>query len=139
MTSSEHPERKPSGGDVTGMLRAWVRGAEGAEEQLLRVVYDQLHAQAQRAMRREDREHTLQVTALVHEAYLRLVEQRPIDWQNRSQFFGIAAQMMRRILVDHARGRHAAKRGGGADAITLDRVDAAAPDESDPVDVLALH
>jgi RNA polymerase sigma-70 factor (ECF subfamily) len=134
MPPSEQPEL-----DVTEMLRAWVRGAHGAEEQLLRAVYDQLHAQAARAMRREGREHTLQVTALVHEAYLRLAEQRPKQWQNRAHFFGIAAQMMRRILVDHARARHAAKRGGGVQEITLDRIDAAAPGESDPIEILALH
>jgi len=124
--------------DVTGMLRAWAQGSPGADEELLRAVYQELRRQAQRAMRREGSEHTLQATALVHEAYLRLADQRPSAWRNRSQFFGIAAQMMRRILVDHARARLADKRGGGATAITLDESSASSGD-ADPIDVLALH
>ena len=124
--------------DVTGMLRAWAQGSPGADEELLRAVYQELRRQAQRAMRREASEHTLQATALVHEAYLRLADQRPSAWRNRSQFFGIAAQMMRRILVDHARARLADKRGGGATAITLDESSASSGD-ADPIDVLALH
>ena len=124
--------------DVTGMLRAWAQGSPGADEELLRAVYQELRRQAQRAMRREGSEHTLQATALVHEAYLRLADQRPSAWRNRSQFFGIAAQMMRRILVDHARARLADKRGGGATAITLDESSASSGD-ADPIEVLALH
>jgi len=124
--------------DVTGMLRAWAQGSPGADEELLRAVYQELRRQAQRAMRREGSEHTLQATALVHEAYLRLADQRPSAWRNRSQFFGIAAQMMRRILVDHARARLADKRGGGATAITLDESSASSRD-ADPIEVLALH
>ena len=124
--------------DVTGMLRAWAQGSPGADEELLRAVYQELRRQAQRAMRREASEHTLQATALVHEAYLRLADQRPSAWRNRSQFFGIAAQMMRRILVDHARARLADKRGGGATAITLEESIASSGD-ADPIDVLALH
>ena len=124
--------------DVTGMLRAWAQGSPGADEELLRAVYQELRRQAQRAMRREGSEHTLQATALVHEAYLRLADQRPSAWRNRSQFFGIAAQMMRRILVDHARARLADKRGGGATAITLDEASASSGD-ADPIEVLALH
>jgi RNA polymerase sigma factor (TIGR02999 family) len=131
-------EDRDNAPDVTGMLRAWAQGSPGADEELLRAVYQELRRQAQRAMRREASEHTLQATALVHEAYLRLAEQRPSAWQNRSQFFGIAAQMMRRILVDHARARLADKRGGGATAVTLDESSAASSD-ADPVDVLALH
>jgi len=124
--------------DVTGMLRAWAQGSPGADEELMRAVYQELRRQAQRAMRREGSEHTLQATALVHEAYLRLADQRPSAWRNRSQFFGIAAQMMRRILVDHARARLADKRGGGATAITLDESSASSGD-ADPIEVLALH
>ena len=124
--------------DVTGMLRAWAQGSPGADEELLRAVYQELRRQAQRAMRREGSEHTLQATALVHEAYLRLADQRPSAWRNRSQFFGIAAQMMRRILVDHAHARLADKRGGGATAITLDESSASSGD-ADPIEVLALH
>jgi RNA polymerase sigma factor (TIGR02999 family) len=103
-------------------------------------VYAELHAQAARAMGHETPDHTLQPTALVSEAYLRLIDQRRVQWRNRSHFFGVAAQLMRRILVDHARARHAAKRGGGMPQITLDGADGAhaAPDESG-VDVLVLH
>lgn len=91
-------------------------------------------------MRREPGEHTLQATALVHEAYLRLVDQRRVEWRNRAQFFGVAAQTMRRILVDHARGQHAAKRGGGMQQITLnDANQPAAGDSDNCMDVLALH
>src|SRR4051794_5016641 len=105
MSGSEHAKVDDAvAPDVTGMLRAWAAGIPGADEELLRAVYLELRRQAQRAMRRESPEHTLQATALVHEAYLRLADQRPLAWKNRSQFFGVAAQMMRRILVDHARG-----------------------------------
>ena len=126
--------------DVTQLLVAWGNGSASAGEELLAAVYAELHAQAARAMRREAVDHTLQPTALVHEAYLRLIDQTRIQWKNRAQFFGVAAQLMRRILVDHARGRDAAKRGGGVAAITLEDVDAAAEQSSaDAVDVLALH
>ena len=84
------------------------------------VVYDELRRQASRYLRHESPGHTLQTTDLIHEAYLRLVDQKNPHWQNRAQFFGIAAQLMRRILVDHARGRHRAKRGGGNIRISLD-------------------
>lgn len=105
------------------------------------VVYAELHRQASRAMGRESPEHTLQATALVNEAYLRLIDQRRVQWRNRAHLFGVAAQLMRRILVDHARGRQAAKRGGGMRHLTLGDADSAreaAPDES-PVDVLVLN
>jgi len=127
--------------DVTQLLLGWSGGDRSASDQLMAAVYAELHAQAARAMGREMPEHTLQATALVNEAYLRLIDQRRVQWRNRSHFFGVAAQLMRRILVDHARGRHAAKRGGGMPAITLDGADGAhdaAPDESG-VDVLVLH
>ena len=122
------------------MLLAWAAGDNAAGEQLLPVIYADLHRQASRAMRRERGEHTLQATALVHEAYLRLVDQRRVAWQNRAQFFGVAAQVMRRILVDHARGQHAAKRGGGMQQITLGGLErASVQPNQDSVDVLALH
>src|SRR3954463_1017399 len=127
-----------SNADVTQLLRAWRAGDPGAGEQLLPIVYAQLHRRAAAAMRREDPGHTLQPTALVHEAYMRLVDQRQGDWQNRSQFFGLAAQMMRRVLIDHARERLAAKRGGGARQVTLSGLDAPA-DSDDAVEILALH
>src|SRR3954470_12014357 len=99
--------------DVTQLLVAWGNGSADAGDELLAAVYAELHSQAARAMRREAVDHTLQATALVHEAYLRLIDQRRVQWRNRAQFFGVATQLMRRILVDHARGRDAAKRGGG--------------------------
>jgi RNA polymerase sigma factor (TIGR02999 family) len=124
--------------DVTQLLRAWRAGDASAGERLLPVVYAELHRRAQAAMRREDAGHTLQPTALVNEAYMRLVGQRQSEWQNRSQFYGIAAQLMRRILIDHAREHLAAKRGGGAKQVTLSGIDAAA-DSDDAIEVLALH
>jgi RNA polymerase sigma factor (TIGR02999 family) len=108
------------GQDVTGLLKAWGGGDPAALDQLLPIVYHELHRQAQRYLRRENPGHTLQTTALVHEAYLRLVDQRQAHWQNRAQFFGVAAQLMRRILVDYARQRQAAKRGGSAIQVPLE-------------------
>ena len=99
------PER-----DVTALLKDWSSGDRQALERLMPLVYDELRKLAASYLRVERPDHTLQPTALVHEAFLRLVDQRSVDWANRAHFFGIAAQMMRRILVDHARKRHAAKR-----------------------------
>ena len=110
--------------DVTGLLRAWSAGDERALEELLPSVYAELRRQARRAMHREAAGHTLQPTALVHEAYLRLVGQQSMQWESRTQFFAIAAQVMRRILVDHARMRRRGKRGGGLTPVTLSEVDA---------------
>src|SRR6266542_2084039 len=94
------------------MLRGWSNGDREAQEQLFRAVYNELHRQAARYLRHENPCLSLQTTDLIHEAYLRLIDQQHVDWQNRLHFFGIAAQVMRRILVDHARSRQAAKRGG---------------------------
>ncbi len=105
---------------VTDLLQAWGGGDAAALDRLVPIVYDELHRQAQRYLRRESPGHTLQTTALVHEAYLRLVDQREARWQNRAQFFGVAAQLMRRILVDHARRHQAAKRGGVAIQVTFE-------------------
>ena len=127
--------------DVTGLLRAWSAGDHAAGERLLPVIYAALHRQAERAMRREDAGHTLEPTALIHEAYLQLVGQQRAEWHNRVHFLGVAAHVMRRILVDHARARHAAKRGGGAPVLSLGGAEAAGaglPAEQG-VDVLALH
>jgi len=124
--------------DVTALLLAWRAGDPGAGERLLPAVYAELHRQAERAMRRENEEHTLQATALIHEAYLRLVDQRRVEWRNRAHFFGIAAQTMRRVLVDHARGRLAEKRGGAMQRVTLGEV-GAGPGSDPALDVLALH
>jgi len=128
--SSDPPSQPPPApptASVTELLRAWSAGDPAALEALLPAVYDELRRLAQRAMRRERTGHTLQPTALVHEAYLRLVEQRRADWHNRAQFLGVAARLMRRILVDHARVTL-----GGCDAPGV------AIEESAP-DVLALH
>jgi RNA polymerase sigma factor (TIGR02999 family) len=100
--------------DITGLLRAWGRGDDGAFDRLTPVVYAQLRAQAHRYMRQERAGTPLQSTALVHEAYLRLVNAKQVDWQDRKHFFALSAQIMRRILVDAARGRARVKRGGGA-------------------------
>lgn len=113
---------KNASGDVTRLLLQWRAGDEAALAALFPIVYDELRALAQRHLRRERGEHTLQRTALVHEAFLRLADQNQVDWQSRAQFFGIASQMMRRILVDHARKSAAAKRGGGARPLDIDAV-----------------
>ena len=110
--------------DVTGLLVAWGNGDRAAGDQLLPLVYAELHRRAAAAMRRENEGHTLQATALVHEAYMRLVDQRRTEWQNRAQFYGVAAQLMRRILIDHAREHLAEKRGGGAHQVTLSGIEA---------------
>ncbi|HEX8651171.1 MAG TPA: sigma-70 family RNA polymerase sigma factor [Pyrinomonadaceae bacterium] len=110
----------PSTKEVTGLLSDWSRGDRAALERLTPLVYDELHRLAHRYMSRERPDHTLQTTALVNEAYLRLVDQRNAHWQNRAHFFAVAAQVMRHILVDYARQRHFAKRGGEARRVTLD-------------------
>ena len=117
-------------GEVSQLLRAWGQGNAEARETLVPLVYRELKRRAAAYLRRERPDHTLQATALVHEAYVRLVGQDRVAWQNRAQFFGIASQMMRRILVDHARTRQAAKRPGAGIKVTLvDHVGAApAPD-----------
>ena len=126
--------------DVTALLVAWSNGEHSAAEQLIPAVYAELYRQAARAMRREGAGHTLQATALVHEAYLRLVDQQHVEWRNRAHFFGIAAQVMRRVLVDHARARLAAKRGGELQRITLGTAfDVADAGGDGDTDVLALH
>jgi len=105
--------------NVTQLLIAWNNGDKEALDKLVPIVYDELRRQAARYLRRERPGHTLQTTALIHEAYLRLIDQKSVQWQNRAQFFGIAAQMMRRILVDHARTKHRAKRGGSDIRVSL--------------------
>ena len=111
--------RTPASAEVTKLLLAWGAGDEKALQQLLPVVYAELHVLAKRYMARENPGHTLQASALVNEAYLKLVDNRRVQWQNRAQFFGVSAQLMRRILVDSARRRHYLKRGGGALQVTL--------------------
>jgi RNA polymerase sigma factor (TIGR02999 family) len=98
--------------DITEMLRAWSEGKREALDDLLPLVHEELHKQASRYLRHERKDHTLQTTALIHEAYLKLIDQRDVKWQSRTHFFAIAAQAMRRILVDYAKTRHREKRGG---------------------------
>ena len=106
---------------VTELLLAWSEGDKAALDELMPVVYDELRQLAKNHLSRERPDHTLQTTALVHEAYLRLVDQKSMNWQNRAQFFGIAAQMMRRILINHANDRQAKKRQGYATKVSLDQ------------------
>jgi RNA polymerase sigma factor (TIGR02999 family) len=113
---------KPSSHEVTQLLLAWSDGDQTALEKLIPLVYEELHRLARHYMSGERPGHTLQTTALVDEAYLRLVDWKNLRWQNRAHFFGIAAQLMRRILVDHARDHRYAKRGGGARKLSLDEV-----------------
>ena len=125
-------------GDVTRLLARWRKGAPGAEQELMSVVQGELRKLASAYLRRERGGHTLQPTAVVNEAYIRLMPQRGVHWANRAYFFGIAAKMMRRILVDHARRKRAAKREGFAgDPVSLSQVPDPAGGQS--VDVLALH
>ena len=105
---------------ITAMLRAWSDGQQQASEDLIRAVYDELRRQARRQLRHERPNHTLDTAALINETYLKLVEQRPVKWHHRGHFFALAAELMRRILVDHARTRLRQKRGGVNDPVTLD-------------------
>jgi len=108
-----------SSNEVTRLLVDWGNGNQAALDELLPVVYEELHRLAGRYMGRERQGHTLQASALINEAYLRLVDQKSVRWQNRAHFFGVAARLMRQILVDHARSRSRAKRGGDARMVTL--------------------
>jgi len=123
--------------EITRMLQEWSGGKQEALDALLPLVYAELHRQASRYLRRERPDHTLQATALIHEAYMKLVDQREVNWQNRTHFFGIAAQMMRRILVDYARQKHRAKRGGIAEDLPLAEA-ALVVSEERSVDLVAL-
>ena len=106
--------------EITQLLAAWRDGNQAALDELYPLVYDELHRLARRYMSKERKGHTLQTTALINEAYVRLVDQRNVQWANRSHFFAISAQIMRRILIDHARRHGYAKRGGGARQVSLD-------------------
>ncbi len=114
----EQPQQNSK--EITELLRAWSDGEAEVLDALLPLVYDELHRQAARFLRRERVGHTLQTTALIHEAYLKLIDQHEVNWQNRAHFFGIAAQAMRRILVDYARQRHREKRGGAGRDLPLE-------------------
>jgi RNA polymerase sigma factor (TIGR02999 family) len=126
----------PGSKEVTQLLADWSNGDQAALDKLLPLVNSELRNLAGRYMRRENPGHTLQTSALVNEAYLRLIDQKNVRWQNRAHFFGIAAQLMRRILIDHARSHQYAKRGGGALKVSLD--EAAAITETCAVELLAV-
>ena len=121
----------PSRNEITAMLRAWSDGEQHASDDLIRAVYEQLRRQARRQLRRERPDHTLDTAALINEAYLKLVEQRSVRWQDRGHFFALAAELMRRVLVDHARTKHRQKRGGWDKAVELNQLQLA----SAPIDV----
>lgn len=113
------PPREGDSHTITALLQRWRDGDPAAGARLMELVYAELRGIAAREMRRERGEHTLQATALLHEAYLRICQAEPIDWQNRAHFFAIAAKQLRRVLVDHARRRHSEKRGGGVPPLPL--------------------
>ena len=131
MNAKHHPDA-----DVSGLLRAWRAGDIEARDRLLPVMYEELRRRAAHHLRRERVGHTLQPTALVHEAYLRLVKQDRTAWQNRAQFLGVASKMMRRILVDRARARNRVKRSGAWARVTLDAE--VAQSQGQPIEVLDL-
>lgn len=110
--------------DVTGLLHEWRHGDKSAFDRLMPLVYDEMRRIAHRYMQKERDGHTLQTTALINEAYVRLVGQQKIEWQNRAHFFAVTAEVMRHVLIDHARRLHYAKRGGGAQHVPFDDVDA---------------
>ncbi len=122
---------------ITQLLERWSNGEEDARDKLMALVYDDLHRLASTYLRRERREHTLQPTALINELFLKLSEQHSMSWQNRAQFFGVAAQLMRRILVDYARAHYASKRGGDRFCVSLRNI--ASFGKQPDADLLALH
>lgn len=123
--------------EISQILVEWSQGGEEASDKLMPLVYDELRRQAARYLRRERPGHTLQTTALIHETYLKLIDQKNVDWQNRAHFYGIAAQAMKRILIDHAKARHREKRGGAAENLPLDEARFVVSDETN-VDIVAL-
>lgn len=131
----KRPESKTS--EITQMLREWSDGKQDALDKLMPLVYDELHRQAARYLRKERQGHTLQTTALIHEAYLKLIDQRNVNWESRTHFFAIAAQAMRRILVDYAKAAHRKKRGGDDIKVPLEEAMLVATKEKG-VDLIAL-
>jgi len=127
----------PGPSTETQLLLAWTAGDRQALDRMLPLVYDELHRLAAGYLARERPDHTLQPTALVHEAFLRLINQREVDWRNRAQFLGVAAGLMRRILVNHARDRAASKRGGERERVSLSLVEV--PSGGPDVDLIALE
>ena len=134
--ATQVPEDPQGPKNITQLLKRWSIGEPEAGDELIKLVYDELHKIAVNYLRRERREHTIQPTALVNELFLKLSEQHSMSWQNRAQFFGIAAKMMRRILVDYARAHYADKRGGDRRCVSLKNV--AYGDQPD-AHILALH
>ena len=128
---------KPSAEKVSQLLVDWSNGDKAVLDQLMPVVYDELHRMAHHYMRGERAGHTLQTSALINEAYLRLIDYRKMRWENRAHFFAICAQLMRRILVEHARSRQFRKRGGGAYRVRLDEEVVVSPEPAR--DLIALH
>jgi RNA polymerase sigma factor (TIGR02999 family) len=124
-------------GGITQILREWSAGKREAFDELMPFVYEELHRQAARYLRRERPEHTLQTTALINEAYLKLIDQKEVDWESRTHFFAIAANAMRQILVDHARTKHRKKRGGDDIQVPLEETLMIATSEKD-IDLMAL-
>ena len=135
MAAMQNEVSSPSSRDVTGLLRAWGNGDHGALERLTPIVYEELRRLARRYLRGERAGHSLQATALVNEAYVRLVDYKRMQWQNRAHFFAVSAQLMRRILVEHAR-RHNLKRGGAVQHVSLE--EAAEVGQGRPTDLAAL-
>jgi len=121
-----------SAGDVTGLLIDWSNGDEQALDRLMPIVYEDLRRSASVHLRHERPDHTLQTTALVHEAYLRIIDQRRVQWRGAAHFLALAARMMRRILIDHARSHRYAKRGGGARKVALDEIGEPAAEQGLP-------
>lgn len=121
--------KSPARHQITELLAEWREGNQSALDELYPLVYDELHRLARRYMSRERKGHTLQTTALINEAYVRMVDQKNVNWANRSHFFAISAQIMRRILIDHARRHAYAKRGGGAQQVSLEEVAALVPEQ----------
>jgi RNA polymerase sigma-70 factor (ECF subfamily) len=128
----------PPTNQVTRLLLDWSKGDKAALDELMPFVYQELRQLASSYLRNEKQEHTLQPTALIHEAYLRLIDQNTPQLENRAHFFGVAARLMRQILVDHARSRVAAKRGGGRQKIALDDAQGLAAVRDEPSELLAL-
>ena len=123
--------------EITRLLIAWNQGDQRARDELTPLIYDELRRLARGYLRRERPGHTLQPTALVHEAFLRLIDQSQVNWQNRAHFFGAAARLMRQILINHAESRRAAKRGGEAERVSLNDVDH--PAVGHEIDLIALN
>ena len=137
MEKPSRPVEPSADGDVSALLRAWSDGDQGAMQALTPIVYDELHRLARHYMRRERSGHSLQATALVNEAYMRLADYRRMQWQDRAHFFAVSAQVMRRILVEHAR-RHNIKRGGGVQHVSLDDAVDVGGGEQAETDLVAL-